>query len=149
MSCQFELFAAFMWCSLRHLIKPKASYLPKRLETTVSLKLLVLGKDISCVCLSLSMALNYTVCSDCCAGKHLCQPLGRVMWLCVYLWEWAAGCSLAQPAKPCWFSAHRALCAVNNMVPFAKGPGQGQEGGQDASKKEKMSASEILNQQTG
>lgn len=115
-------------------------------------------RGYGCLCLfvSSSMAFNSTGCSDCSTVNISANPLG---WshdcvcacICGCVWEWAAGCSLAQPAMPCWLPAHRALWAVNNMVPQPRAPDRASRGVKTPARNGKClpQSPEILNQHTG
>lgn len=147
MSCQTELPVAFIAVCFVTSSNLKL-YIPSSVRTVWNCwQVMVAGvMDVS-YCLSLTA----TVWSDC-AVNISASPLGlscdfvsvfscASLHLCVCEREWAAGCSLAQPAMLCWLSAHRAPWAVNNAVPQPRAPDRARRGGQDANKKEKMSAS--------
>lgn len=150
-------------CLLCHVINPIASHF---LFCCNSLKPLAgyscWGYGRLCLFASLSMALSSTMCSDWSAVNISASPLGwscDCVYVCVFVricgcvcvWEWAAGCSLAQPAMPCWLSAHRALWAVNNVVPQPRAPDRARRGVKTPARKRKClpQGLEILNQQTG
>ncbi len=90
--------------------------------------------DICVLFVSLSMALNSIECSDCSVVNMPASPLG---WSCdfvLYVLVCICACESEQQVAPlpnqpcCVHSAHRALWAVNNMVPQPRAPDRARRG---------------------